>query len=277
MSAGSSLALEKATPRRGLPRYFVKVPIDVIALRSGIPENLPGRCTDLSEGGVGAMVAGEFSPGQQVALEVRLPNVGVPLRARALVRHQGKVRCGFEFIGLAAEQRAMIRYWSSIASETNQRERSRMEPAPMTATVPRSRTPKVRVRWRLLSLIVAVLVLSVGVWWQWQRSWGELEKVTGNREGPLRVSPEIMAARIVSQVAPAYPEEARRAGTQGLVVLDAVIALDGTVRRLQPVSGNKILSKSAQDAVRQWRFQPYRSSGRAVEVETSIAVDFRLN
>jgi len=66
------MALEKA-PRRGSPRYPVNVAFDVIALRSGVPENLPGRCTDLSEGGVGGMVAGDLASGQQVAVELRLP------------------------------------------------------------------------------------------------------------------------------------------------------------------------------------------------------------
>src|ERR1700751_2070274 len=111
MSAAPSLALEKAQ-RRDFPRCPINVPFDVIALRSGVPDNLPGRCTDLSEGGVGGMVAGELKPFQQVAIEFRLPNVGVPVRARAVVRYQGKLRCGFEFVGIAAEQQEMIRYWA---------------------------------------------------------------------------------------------------------------------------------------------------------------------
>src|SRR5450631_4767563 len=98
-------------PQRGFPRHPINVPLDLIALRSGVPETLPGRCTDISEAGVGAVVAGELSPGQQVAVELRLPNVGVPVRARALVRYQSRLRCGLEFVGLSVEQREMIRYW----------------------------------------------------------------------------------------------------------------------------------------------------------------------
>src|ERR1039458_4714017 len=110
MSAATSMALEK-TPRRVFSRYPINVPLDLIALRSGVPENLPGRCTDLSEAGVGAVVAGELAAGQQVAVELRLPNVGVPVRARALVRYQSRLHCGLEFVGLSVEQREMIRYW----------------------------------------------------------------------------------------------------------------------------------------------------------------------
>src|SRR5208282_6590624 len=138
MSAATAMALEKA-PRRVVSRKPINVPLDLIALRSGVPENLPGRCTDLGEGGVGAMVAGELAAGQQVAVELRLPNVGLPLRARALVRYQDKVRCGFEFVGLAAEQREMIRYWShrlTAEAAAAVLEGAKNEPAPVSAETP---------------------------------------------------------------------------------------------------------------------------------------------
>ena len=281
MSAGTSLALEQA-PRRGFPRFPVKVPLDVIALRSGIPQNLPGRCTDVSEGGVGALVAGELTAGQQVAGELRLPNVGRPLRARALVRYQDKVRCGFEFVGLAAEQREMIRYWSHrLAAEAAAAvlEGARTELASTgTPAAPLQKLQKIRIPRRALYLLIpAMLVLIALGWWRWQWSWNELEKESVSQAAPLRVPPEIMAARIVSKSEPVYPEEARRTGTQGLVVLDVLVGADGTVRNLQPASGNTVLARSAMEAVRQWKFEPYRSSGRALEVETSIAVEFRLH
>ena len=47
MSAATALAFEKA-PRR-VSRHPVNVPLDLIALRSGVPENLPGRCTDIAK------------------------------------------------------------------------------------------------------------------------------------------------------------------------------------------------------------------------------------
>src|SRR3977135_4239361 len=110
MSAARSPVLE-ATRERVFPRHPINFTLDLIALRSGVPENLPGRCTDISESGVGAVVAGELTAGQQVAVELRLPGVGVPVRARALVRYQSQLRCGLEFSGLSMEQREMIRYF----------------------------------------------------------------------------------------------------------------------------------------------------------------------
>jgi protein TonB len=290
MSAAASPALEKAQ-RRNSPRHPINVPLDVILLRSGVPENLPGRCTDLSEGGVGGMIAGELSVGQHVAIELRIPKVGVPVRARALVRYQGQLRYGFEFVGLPVEQREMIRYWAYRLRNPQfdaHDEDDKNEPADSAAcellavAAPVEKSgPRVKVRFRRFRLLLAVMLFVAGLgWWQWQRSWKELEigvhAATGE-EAPMRVSPETMEMRIVSKVDPVYPEEARQKGTQGLAVLDAIIAADGTVTKLRPVTGDDQLVRSATEAVRSWKFEPYQSLGRAVAVETTIAVEFRLN
>src|SRR5208283_4902448 len=175
MSAAPSLALEK-TQRREFPRRPVHVPLDVIALRFGVPENLPGRCTDLSETGVGAVIAGELGPDQQVAVELRLPNVGVPVRARARVRHQSRLRCGLEFVGLSVEQREMIRYWVYRAASQAVDSREKTGGAAKTevpVVVARLAAPtkrRIRIGRRgFLGLIVCMLALAGLGWWQWQR------------------------------------------------------------------------------------------------------------
>jgi TonB family protein len=281
MSAATALALEK-TQRRNFPRQPLKVPLDLIALRSGVPENLPGRCTDVSEAGLGAVVAGEMAVGQQVAVELRLPNVAVPLRARALVRYQSRLCCGFEFVGLSAEQREILRYWiyrsatqPSIFPTTVKEERggTAATEAPFERARPKRRARIGRRQW--IVLIACLLALAGLGWWQWQRSWNELEERLLGKDG-LRVSSETMDKRIVTKVEPEYPEAARTAGLQGLVVLDAVIAPDGSVKRLRPVSGPDLLAQSATEAIRSWKFEPYLFSGKAVEVETTIAIEFRL-
>jgi outer membrane biosynthesis protein TonB len=43
------------------------------------------------------------------------------------------------------------------------------------------------------------------------------------------------------------------------------------------VSGPDLLVQSAEEAVQSWKFEPYLSGGQAVEVETTIAVEFRMN
>jgi hypothetical protein len=196
MSAAPSMALEKAQ-RRVATRKPIHVPLDLIALRSGVPENLPGRCTDLSEAGLGAIVAGELSAGQQVALELRLPNVAVPFRARAVVRYESRLRCGLEFVGLSVEQQEMIRYWSyTAASEPIDSAPKKLPsaitklPAAEVQPVPKRRR-RFRVgRRKIYALMIGLLLLASLAWWQWQRSWNELEKRTPVVNSRLRVLPK---------------------------------------------------------------------------------------
>src|SRR5271165_5015124 len=253
MSAAPALVLEKAQ-RRGSPRYPVHVALDLIALRSGVPENLPGRCTDLSEAGVGAVVAGELAAGQQVAVELRLPNVGVPVRARAVVRYQFRLHCGLEFVGLSVEQREMIRYWTyrSTPESVNFREpvnvegdeeedprkedRAGTEANVVAADLAPVTKRRIRIGRRgFYVLFASLFALSAMGWWRWQRSWNELEthahaaepglRVSASQASPeIHVSAETMNKRILTKVDPIYPEAARTAGIEGLVVLDAVIA-----------------------------------------------------
>ncbi len=292
MSAAPSVAFDNV-PRRAFPRHPINVPLDVIALRSGVPENLPGRCTDISEAGVGAVVAGEIKTGQQVAIELRLPDVGVPVRARALVRYQSRLHCGLEFVGLSVNQREMIRYWvyrsATESKDSRGLEKEDFESEAKTAdskpdetavAAPQSANPKRRVRIGrrgFYFLLACALALAALGWWQWQRFWNELERQTPVGESGLRVSPATMDMRIVTKIDPLYPEAARSAGTEGMVVLDAVIAPDGSVKRVRTVSGPELLAQSATQAVQFWKYEPYLSSGQAVEVETTIAVEFRLN
>jgi protein TonB len=80
----------------------------------------------------------------------------------------------------------------------------------------------------------------------------------------------------VTKVEPQYPEAARHDRIQGLVVLQAVIDTNGDVESLDLVSGDPALVPAARDAVKQWRYKPYRLNGEPVKVDTQITVSFKL-
>jgi len=80
----------------------------------------------------------------------------------------------------------------------------------------------------------------------------------------------------IKSVDPVYPQLARVAHIQGDVVLSAVIDKKGRVKRLHVVSGHPILAKSAMDAVKQWRYRPYRVGTKKVEVATQITVKYHM-
>jgi TonB family protein len=62
--------------------------------------------------------------------------------------------------------------------------------------------------------------------------------------------------KVVQRVVPAYPELARSANISGTVRLLVMVAPNGAVKSVQPVGGNPVLIKAAQDAVTNWKFAP---------------------
>ncbi|MGC1686770.1 MAG: energy transducer TonB [Candidatus Acidiferrales bacterium] len=93
---------------------------------------------------------------------------------------------------------------------------------------------------------------------------------------PVHVSAGVEEARLITRIEPVYPPGAIALHMSGTVLLRAIISTDGTVRRLDVVTGNPILARAAVAAVGQWRYHPTLLNGRAVEVETDITVIFEL-
>lgn len=96
---------------------------------------------------------------------------------------------------------------------------------------------------------------------------------------PTRVvlSGGVTEGLLIQRAQPTYPRTAVLARVQGQVVLRAVITWEGEIRDLRVVSGHPMLSLAAVDAVKQWRYRPYKLNGRPVEVETQVTVNFVLS
>ena len=102
------------------------------------------------------------------------------------------------------------------------------------------------------------------------------------RAGPDEVlserTPNVVAPRLLRQVAPEYPEPARRARLQGIVVLQAVIGIDGGVDDVRVLSSaSPLFEEPAVRAVRQWRYSAATLDGRAVRVYLTATITFALH
>jgi hypothetical protein len=73
----------------------------VTVLRSGVPDDVPGRSVDLCEGGLGAILAAELLPGELVGVEFQLPHVG-PVFAKARVCYHTRLRYGLQFLAISS-------------------------------------------------------------------------------------------------------------------------------------------------------------------------------
>lgn len=93
---------------------------------------------------------------------------------------------------------------------------------------------------------------------------------------PLRVGGDIQPPRKLRHVAPVYPELARAARREGIVILEAVIDEDGHVRSLRVLRSVPLLDHAALDAVRQWQFTPTLLNGQPVPVVMTVTVGFVL-
>lgn len=82
----------------------------------------------------------------------------------------------------------------------------------------------------------------------------------------------------VSQVAPAYPADLRKAKVEGVVTL--VFVLDETGRVEDPrveISTRPEFEKPALDAIRKWRFSPGQKDGQPVRTHIRIPMRFRVS
>jgi len=293
MATGAQVRGWSGPSRRRVPRFLVQAPLDVTVLRSGIPDTLPGRAVNVCERGISAMLAGELVPGEAVGIEVRLSQAMDALRTRALVRYQDRLRCGLEFVGLSAAQRAAIREWAKesraeteiVASPTAVLEKKETHtgggsgPGSSRGGDPK---PKRKRRWLGWAIFLIFVVAAAGVaWWRWNRGWDELESELKNRqvssaEKPqAQVSAEVMEKLLVHKVEPTYPAEARKDNLQGIIALDIVVGRDGSVVSVRALNGPEVLARAAMDALRWWKFEPYRVNGEPAVVETTVAVEFK--
>jgi TonB family protein len=92
----------------------------------------------------------------------------------------------------------------------------------------------------------------------------------------IRVSQGITGGKLVRRVEPQYPYQAKQQRVGGDVMLQAVIGKDGRVHDIKTIRGNEMLAAAAMNAVRQWRYEPYKLNGDPVEMQTEITIKFAL-
>jgi len=179
MSTPSRAPLRAVVGRRA-PRCPLAVPVRITVLHPGNAYSIPGRSLDLCEGGIAVVPAGELRTGDPVGVEFLLPDLGLGLQAKAVVRHYGALRCGFEFQQLTRHQQALIREWTRLMQGGQPR------PDATPETTPEASPPKLLRKLYLLKRLrkfqhvlwwaAAVLVLSsLLVWMYWEHEWQKLE------------------------------------------------------------------------------------------------------
>jgi TonB family protein len=81
---------------------------------------------------------------------------------------------------------------------------------------------------------------------------------------------------LVKQVNPVYPEEAKKKGLHGKVVLEILIDERGSVAVTKIMkSADPILDAAAREAVSQWEYEPPMLQGKPVKAKWFVVINFR--
>ena len=96
------------------------------------------------------------------------------------------------------------------------------------------------------------------------------------QDNGVKIYCKLLYSHPIKIVRPTYPELARQTHIEGRVSLICLIGPDGLVEKIEAKKGHPLLIQAATQAVSQWKFRPLVLNGKAVEMETTVNVDFQL-
>jgi TonB family protein len=106
----------------------------------------------------------------------------------------------------------------------------------------------------------------------WLESW--MDKLEIALMGGLREDSSEFFKRLIAAPHPAYPEIAKRAHIQGVVILQVKVKTDGSVEVQKVLQGEPVLADAAVEAVKRWRANPALINGTRVETISTVTFDF---
>jgi protein TonB len=94
---------------------------------------------------------------------------------------------------------------------------------------------------------------------------------------PVRVGGNVKPPKVVHIEQPHYPPAAKKAGVEGVVVVEATVTADGTVEKVKVISSPPMLGDAAAEAVSHWKYEPTYLNGQAVPVILTARISFSLS
>jgi protein TonB len=86
----------------------------------------------------------------------------------------------------------------------------------------------------------------------------------------------VTAPALLERVEPEYPPIAVRAQVKGVVILEAVVGLNGRVEDVRVLRSIPLLDAAAIQAVRKWRYSPLLLNGTPERFVLTVTVSFSL-
>jgi len=133
----------------------------------------------------------------------------------------------------------------------------------------------IKAYWTIFILVFSLLDLTlVRVW---------LTVGVMPRHDPIYVEGDFNPPRIKTKVEPIYPEQAKKAGIKGEILLEVHTDRYGNVIRTKVLNVQSSFEKgfgiwhlylAAREAVSQWTFEPFNYRGHIWEAVFTVAVNF---
>jgi len=92
----------------------------------------------------------------------------------------------------------------------------------------------------------------------------------------VRIGGQLIAPKLVHKGAPDYPELARQARLQAVIILEAWVGTDGRVKGVKVLRGAPLFDDPAMAAVKQWRYKPLLLNGQPTEFILTVTITFKL-
>ena len=87
---------------------------------------------------------------------------------------------------------------------------------------------------------------------------------------------DVLVPKLIKRVDPVYPEAARRAGIQGLILLEATTDEKGNVAAIRVLKSIPELDQAAIDALKKWKYEPFIIEGKPKGVVFTVTIKFAL-
>ena len=139
MSSQPGKALKRVPERRQrrYPRYRSEFPVTLTLFCGREHRRINAHCRDLSQAGIGLLIAGDLALGEVASLDFSLPNRTETWKLRAVLRCRRGYHYGFEFLSLLPQQsQSLADYVAALERADSDLDpltsRDKRKPSPMT-------------------------------------------------------------------------------------------------------------------------------------------------
>lgn len=92
----------------------------------------------------------------------------------------------------------------------------------------------------------------------------------------IRVTQDEALKAAVSKATPEYSTMARQLKIEGEVKVDILIDEEGAIEKIGGTTGNPMLVQCAKDALKRWKFTPFKAEGKPAKAAATLSFKFKL-